>query len=443
MAEEIKIGISAPGAKEAAQDVGALEQRIKGLREEAAKQRGFADQSASKFGFNDVTAKSARTSAASMESEANRLEQPARAARKAEAATERNEKASALRQQRAQERTANQERTADERSLQQEKDRAENNRVRVFREQQREEKKTSAEGKLGFLGGMSGLNAVAAVTGIVAHVVKQFVDFNVESAHRSAAIASGGIVAANTTDQIAKTPGPRGEEMAMADFQEKRSALEKLENQRGSISDVPESYLDMAKSGLKERLGVDLDETAASIKKHTGIDLGDNLGETSADRARRELKEKIGSAKVAVTNAKKQTEHKFRDGLGGEALKGLHEQAEGHYAAAKATERHIAGEKKYQELIAAGATQEQALQGQHDTIQIKERKWQQQVGSLLTGRSGKAAISRAAAIAAEGFGGGGGAMKREFATLREQLASQHLDIKDARPMPNFGPRLPR
>ena len=303
-----------------------------------------------------------------------------------------------------------------------EKEQAENNRVRAFREQQRAQTKASAEEKIGFLGGMSGLNAAQAVTGLVAGIVKQFADFKTESAIRSAAIASGGIVAANTTDQIGRIHGPRGEDMASSDFQKKRSELEKLKAQRESISDAPEDWLSQIKSGTKEVYGID-------------------LGETSSDREKRELEEKIVKATAAETNARKQAEHKFRDGVGGEELKALHDRAEGRYAEAKLAEWHIAGQKKYQELINRGATQEQALQGQHDTIQLQEREWQQKIGRTLTGRSGQAAISRAAGIAREGFGGG--AVAAEFKSLREQIASQHVDILNARPMANFGPRLPR
>ncbi len=76
------------------------------LRAEAAQQRQFAERSAEKFGFHDVTARTARASASAMEREANRLERPANAEQKQQQSEERNAKAQALREERAQKKAA-------------------------------------------------------------------------------------------------------------------------------------------------------------------------------------------------------------------------------------------------------------------------------------------------------------------------------------------------
>jgi hypothetical protein len=75
--------------------------KINELRAEAEKQRGYAERSALKFGFNDVTARTARAQASALEREANRLERPINAAQKAAQKEERDAQAAALREQRA------------------------------------------------------------------------------------------------------------------------------------------------------------------------------------------------------------------------------------------------------------------------------------------------------------------------------------------------------
>lgn len=363
MSEEIKIGVSAPGME----DTAAKMARLKKEAEELKRLGDFREQQGDQMG-----AKFARQDARKVEKE---LAQMTR------------------------------ERAAEERAI------------------TRERTKQAAEAKLaekeGFLGGMGGLNAAQAVTGLVAGIVKQFVDFSMESAIRSAGIAGGGIASANRTGQIAGIGGIRGEGLAASDYQSKRDELEALKAKRGSISDVPETYLDQFKSGMKERLGI-------------------NLGETSSAREKRELEEKITLGEAELANAKKLAEQKFKGGTGGMELAQSKARAAGHYEEAKMIEWKLKGEKAYAKVLEqSGGNKQLAGEARDAAVKQAQNEWVRLIGSTLTGRSGQGAIARSAGIAAAGFGSGG-EVKQEFKSLREQMAAQHMDMKNIRPTPHFG-----
>lgn len=124
-------------------------ERVAKLRAEAAQQRQFAERSAEKFGFHDVTAKSARASAAALESEARRLERPENQAAKAAQKQERDARAAALREERAMERQADGERRSADRQAAAEKKAAQAELARAERaagsEQVRREKEIAQE----------------------------------------------------------------------------------------------------------------------------------------------------------------------------------------------------------------------------------------------------------------------------------------------------------
>ena len=385
-------------------------EKIKQLRAEAEKQRGFADQSAGKFGFNDVTARTARAQAASLEREASRLERPANAAQKAEQRELRNARAEALRADRAgaaekkaahkaaadATREAGAQKKADEKlvtrelreqaAVSQARQNAVARGVSAFEGQ-------SGIGGIGRIGAMLNPMTMAAVA--IGATIGKAISLAVQRIDDVAEINARGTVSANRRAIIgAKSNGVEAESEASAARLGTKQALEEALANRGSFHNT----------GIMERM------------------LG-TIGMGSGDRAGRKNEMEIARLQQEQGKDDALAQEKFRNGPGGLELGAKEAESTGDRRGARALRHTIEWQKEYNKVLQqTGDLKTASASADLTVFNAEKERLMGAAGKLVNARSGAGDI----AAAASSVGGAG----QVFAKMQAALDRLHSTVGD-------------
>ena len=395
MSEEIKIGVSAPGVEAASARIKELQARINELRKAG---QGYEDKGM------DPAAKSARQDAARLEKDiANHRKESAKEDREA---------------------TRERVRAAAEEKLTTGRTRRVVGAVANFAESQ--------AGASGFGGLTSAIRAgggpVGAIAAAAAAIAATVIASEASRSHTMRMAELEDQSARATDKQGLKRLAAYGGGDSAAAFAVEKAAMDK----RVSLAAKTDELMEAAKPKWYKP-----SEFGAWFNNKVG---GDSMMTIDGEAALRSNTAEMGREKSKQQEAKEIKEKKFAEGPALE-LKALEERSLGHRKEAYAIEQKKKWNDEYNKSLAEGAEEWQAQEKASLVVHQDNVQRSQSMARSVNARSGAGDVRAAARMAQEFLGGG--AVVKELGSLREQLASQHMDIKNAHPIPKFGPRLPR